>query len=179
MASATSDQQALNVSVNIIGVILDAIFDGENPLEGNFGPINYNLLSGTVGFGAALGQSFALNDLGLSPTLLVGTSQTPETLNFGTPLVIDNASSLGLSGGALPISLGLTPDATLNNTTSIVPGVTAGITVGQLSVSLPPFPSISGSLFSASATFPIASIPVSNNTFTANFTPQTLQTSIA
>jgi hypothetical protein len=165
---------ALGLSVDVVAVILDAIF-GDDPLKGSFGPINYDLLSGNIGVGAALGQQFNLNDLGLTPTLLVGTSNTPEALSFGTPLVIDNASSLGLSGGALPISLSLTPDATLQNITSIVPEVTASLTVGQISV-----PHVtSGSLFSASTTIPIANVPVYNNTFGVNFNSQTLNTSIA
>ena len=121
-----------------------------------------------------LGQDFTLNDLGLTPVLDVGTTATPETLNFGTPTVIDNVSSLGLSGGAAPISLSLTPDATLQNITSIVPQFLASLTLGKVSAGPLHF-----TLFKTSATVNLARIPVYNTTFAANFQPQTLHTTVA
>jgi hypothetical protein len=82
---------------------------------------------------------------------------------------------LGLSGGSVPLSLSLTPDATLQNITSIVPEFLASLTVGKFSAK------ILGSVTLAhlSTTVPLGTIPVYNTTFAANFQPQTLHPTVS
>jgi hypothetical protein len=176
ITSSGTSGPALGLTADLVALLGEALDIPPQLISGSFAKvIKYDLLSANVGFGVGLGQDFTLNDLGLTPVLDVGTSATPETLNFGTPTVIDNVSSLGLSGGAAPLSLSLTPDATLQNTTSIVPQFLASLTIGKVSV-----PAVFHfTLFKTSATVNLAKIPVYNTTFAANFQSQTLNTTVA
>jgi hypothetical protein len=173
-ASGTS-QTALSVTVDLVALALDALGVPQEVIEGDIaGIINYNLLAGNVGLGAALGQNFSLNATGLHGVLDVGSAATPESINFGSPTIIDNVSSLGLSpDGSIPLSLSLSPDAMLQNITSIIPQFLASLTVGKISAG-----PLSFTLAKLSTTVNLATIPVYNNTFAANFQSQTVATSI-
>jgi len=175
LSSSGTSQTALGVTVDLVALALDALGIPQNVIKGDIaGIINYDLLSGNVGFGAALGQSFNLDATGLSAVLDVGTSNTPEAFTFGSPTYIDNISSLGLNpNGTIPLSLNLTPSATLQNITSIVPQFLASLTVGKISAG-----PVSATLAHLSTAVPLAHIPVYNNTFAANFQSQAASTSV-
>jgi hypothetical protein len=161
MSSGTSGP-ALSASVDLVSLALAALGIPPEAVKGSIGPLNYDLLSATLGFGIALNQNFNLSDLGLNATLLVGTSQTPEPL--GAP--IQSVSSLGLNpDGTIPLSLSLSVNnPTLQNVTSIVPEALASLTIGKFSAF-----GHGGSLFSKSLTQPLATINVFNTTFPVNF----------
>jgi hypothetical protein len=171
MSSGTSGP-ALSASVDVVALALAALGIPPEAVKGSIGPVNYDLLSATLGFGIALNQSFDLKDLGLNPTLLVGTSHTPEPL--GAP--IQNVSSLGLNpDGSIPLSLGLTVNnPTLQNVTSIVPEALASLTIGKFSAF-----GTGVSLFSKSLTQPLATINVYKTSFPVNFPGVTQQTTVA
>jgi hypothetical protein len=176
ISSSGTSQTALGVTVDLVALALDALGIPQEIIKGDIeGIINYDLLAGNVGFGAALGQSFNLDATGLNGVLDVGTSNTAEGFSFGSPTIIDNISSLGLNpDGSIPLSLDLTPNATLQNITSIVPQFLASLTVGKISAG-----PLSFTLAKLSTAVNLATIPVYNNTFAANFQSQAVSTSVA
>ena len=107
-----------------------------------------------------------LSVLGLTPTLLVGTTQTPEPLD--KPIL--NVSNLGLNNdGSVPISLMLTPtDPTLQNITSLAGNLHFDVTVLKLD-DLP-------AVFDGPINIPLGSVPLFNPApFPVAFQPQTQQ----
>jgi hypothetical protein len=132
-ASKTS-VRALQLDIDPIAVISDIVL-GKDPFKGSTSltiakvPIysfSYTLLKGTVAPGVDLKQAFSLFDNGLTPTLTT-TNGTPVSLNFGTPTIIDNASTLDTGPGTIGFNLGLTPDTSLENDTSLEFQLTLGL----------------------------------------------------
>jgi hypothetical protein len=154
--SVTSSNQAnaFSIGVDVVQVLLEALI-GSDPLKGSFAGIGFTLLGGKLSAALGLKQTFTLSDLGISPTLLVGTSQTPES--FNTP--IPNVSSLGLNAdGSIPLALSFTlNDPTLKNQTGISATGGAGLTIGKISGI--------GTLAHPHVTIPIGSIPIFSSSF--------------
>ena len=175
VSSSGTSQTALGVTVDLVALALDALDIPQSVIKGDIaGIINYDLLAGNIGFGAALGQSFNLAASGLGGVLDVGSSNTAESFSFGSPTIINNVSSLGLNpDGSIPLSLDLSANATLQNITSIVPQFLASLTVGKISAG-----PLSFTLAHLSTTVNLATIPVYNNTFAANFLGQNVSTSV-
>jgi len=173
--------QALGASIDVIDAILTALF-GSDPLKGDLdGFGSYDLLSANLNAGLDLQQQFDLTNTGLTAQLLVGTSQTPETLNLnGTSPPIQNVSSLGLNpDGTIPLALQLTVDnPQLQNLTNVVPTAGASLTIGKVNLSALGT-SISGTLFKTGITVPLGSLNIFQNTFPAAFQSQTVQTNVA
>jgi hypothetical protein len=154
--SVTSSNQAtaFSIGVDVVQVLLEALI-GSDPLKGSVAGIGYTLLGGKLSAALGLKQTFTLSDLGITPTLLVGTSQTPES--FNTP--IQNVSSLGLNpDGSIPLALNFTlNDPTLKNQTDISATGGAGLTIGKISGI--------GTLAHPHVTIPIGSIPIFSSSF--------------
>jgi hypothetical protein len=147
----------LNMDVDFAAAQLFPLFE---PIEAVLDPDptsedNFELLDLDVNGGANFLQKFVLNALGLGGTLTFenGTSQAFVP---GRDIVIRNASSLegADANNTIDFGLSLTPDVTLQNTTSI--GFNVG---GQLGL-LTNIPVIDDSLFDEAITIPIASIPI-------------------
>src|SRR5262249_43564168 len=106
--TAAAMKQGLGLSVDALGLILEAIL-GKDPLKGSVpGLGTYDIASATLKAGLDLKQSFDLTDAGISADLLVGTNQVDVgALNFGgAPTVIQNVASDGLNGdGSVPLAL--------------------------------------------------------------------------
>jgi hypothetical protein len=176
--SSSKMAQGLGLSIDVVEAILDA-FIGTDPLKGDLdGFGSYDLLSANLKAGLNLQQQFDLTNTGLTAQLLVGTSQTPETLNLnGTSAPIQNVSSLGLNpDGTIPLALqltltgagaGNTPE--LQNITNVVPTAGASLTIGKVSLF-----GLSGTLFNTSITVPLGSFNIFQNTFPAAFQQQTV-----
>jgi hypothetical protein len=90
-----------------------------------------DLLDLAMTTGLHLVQKFDLNSSGLTPVLLVDGTPEPISLD-GTPLTIPNASSLGST--PFVINLGLVPQATLTNNTSIGANMNVSITALQATI---------------------------------------------
>jgi hypothetical protein len=131
---------------------IEAVLDPDPLAEDNF-----ELLDLDVSGGANFLQKFALEALGLRGTLTFedGTTRGPFVLGDILP-VIRNASNLdgGDPGTLLNFALSLSPDARLNNETSI------GLNIGGRLGLLKNIPILDDTLFNAGVSVPIASIPV-------------------
>jgi len=138
---------------------IEAVLDPD-PLD----PNNFEILDLDVNGGANFLQKFVLNSLGLDGTLTFENGHQ-ETFQQNIP-IIHNASTLDGpdAGSAIDFSLSLTPDVTLENTTSIG--------FGQLGL-LKNIPVIDETLFNKGITIPIASIPLdTTNPFDLHFNNQ-------
>jgi hypothetical protein len=167
--TSSNEATAFNVGVDVVQVLLEALI-GDDPLKGTVSGIGYTLLGGKLSAALGLKQTFSLSDLGITPTLLVGTSQTPE--NFDAP--IQNVSSLGLNAdGSVPLALSFTLDnPTLKNQSDVAVSGGAGLTIGKISGI--------GTLAHPHVTIPIGSIPVFSSTFNVGgFQPQTGHVNVA
>ena len=159
-ASGTSNN-FFSLGVDPIALGFDAL-GIPDPFNFEFGPIGLSLLAANIGVGVSFGQTFDLNG-SLPSATLTPQGGTPQTLNFNRgPLILDNAPN--------QFSLSLTPDATLENNTSLVPTFNAGISalsasVGALSI---------GPLFSVSTSVPLAHFSFFNSTFPVAFGSQTV-----
>jgi hypothetical protein len=158
ITSVNTSNPIVAANIDLIALLLAAF--GLPPNLLNFDSID--ILSLEAGLSASLKQQFDLSVLGLTPTLLVGTTQTPEPLD--TP--IQNVSSLGLDNGSVPLSLMLTPtDPTLQNITSLAGSLGFEPTVLKFD-GLP-------AIFSTHIDIPLGSLPLYKNTFPVAFQPQT------
>jgi hypothetical protein len=147
--------------------------------------VQVTLISGSLGAGLDMSQAFNLNASGLTTpgqssaelTLGSGSSATTVPFTFGTPITLANASNFAASNGSIPVSLNLTPTATLENNTGLVPELIAGLNL--LSASIDHISA--GPLFSLSTHIPIKSLDLSvyNKTFPVNFSSASLKTSVA
>jgi hypothetical protein len=162
----------VNLSGDLIAMASDLIFDTDVtdlPLDGVG---NIDLLDLIVGIGLDVVQKFDLNSSGLTPALMLEDG-TVEPLTFGAPLTIQNASSHDANhDGNIGFSVGLVPNATLTNKTSLGVSANASITALALSVShIGSFTAFKGSTTIQLGTLP----PIYNNTFSLNgFTPKTV-----
>jgi hypothetical protein len=175
--SASGSKPAVNVSLDAVDLVLTAIF-GDDPLKGTLIPdiLKYDLLSANLGVGLNLEQEFNLSDSGLNATLSAGTgNQLIPGFDVNGTTLIQNVSSLGLSGGAVPLSLDFAlNNPTLQNHTNLVPAFTGSLTVGQISI--PPI-KFTTAVFKTNFNVPLAHIPVpGSTTFPAAFAPQTINT---
>jgi hypothetical protein len=130
---------------------IEAVLDPD-PLD----PDNFEILDLDVSGGANFLQNFVLEALGIGGTLTFENGDQKTFLPGQDIPIIPNASSLDGpdEGTTIEVALSLTPDVTLQNTTSI--GFNIG---GQLGL-LKNIPVIDETLFNKGITIPIASIPI-------------------
>lgn len=158
-----------NDMVNFTGDILDiaSALIGGGSFNDDFFDKDGNQWADLLDLGMSIGlnlvQKFDLNSSGLTPALLVDGHPEPLSLD-GTPLTIANASSLGST--PFDLSLGLVPQATLTNKTSIGANMNVSITAGQVSFG------ILGSLTALKTTslnIPLGTLPpIYSNSFGLN-----------
>lgn len=177
-ANGTSNP-IFSVNIDPIAVVADALI-GSDPFKGTLASIDllfgsakitYTLAAGTVEPTLNLKQVFSLNDAGLAPTL-TDNGNPVSSFNFGAPTVIQNAPSSN------SFSLGLTPDTTLSNETSLLAQLILGLTLLKASatatvIGFSTSTSI-GPLFHPHTTLNLGSVPVYKNTFPVNFGSQTV-----
>jgi len=159
VTSVNTSNPIVDTNIDLLALLLAAF---GLPDIFHIGPLD--ILSLDAGLSASLKQQFDLSVLGLTPTLLVGTTQTPEPVDKP----IANVSSLGLNNdGSVPISLMLTPtDPTLQNITSLAGNLHFDVTVLKLD-DLP-------AVFDAPINIPLGSVPLFNPPpFPVAFQPQT------
>jgi hypothetical protein len=173
--TAANMAQGLGLSVDALGLILQAILD-KDPLKGSVAGLGtYDIASALLKAGLDLKQSFDLTDAGVSADLLVGTNQVDVgPLNFGgTPTEVQNVANDGLNGdGSVPLALKLTLDnPQLLNNTSLVPTAGASLTLGKVNLSLLGT-HIGGTLFKTGITVPLGSFKVFGTQFPAAFASQ-------
>jgi hypothetical protein len=159
VTSVNTSNPIVDTNIDLLALLLAAF---GLPDIFHIGPLD--ILSLEAGLSASLKQQFDLSVLGLTPTLLVGTTQTPEPVDKP----IANVSSLGLNNdGSVPISLMLTPtDPTLQNITSLAGNLHFDVTVLKLD-DLP-------AVFDAPINIPLGSVPLFNPPpFPVAFQPQT------
>jgi Bacterial Ig domain len=148
--------------------------------------VQVTLLSGSLGAGLDMSQAFNLNASDLTTpgqssadlTLGSGSGATTVPFTFGTPITVTDASNFAASNGSIPVSLDLTPDATLENNTGLVPEFIAGLNL--LSASIDALHLSVGPAFSLSTHIPIKSLDLSvyNKTFPVAFSSENLKSSI-
>jgi len=159
VTSVNTSNPIVDTNIDLLALLLAAF---GLPDIFHIGPLD--ILSLDAGLSASLKQQFDLSVLGLTPTLLVGTTQTPEPVDKP----IANVSSLGLNNdGSVPISLMLTPtDPTLQNITSLAGNLHFDVTVLKLD-DLP-------AVFDKGIDIPLGSVPLFNPPpFPVAFQPQT------
>jgi hypothetical protein len=168
--------------------VVSDILLGSDPFKGSgsvdvvLGSLSYTytLAAGTVEPGIDLAQSFTLRDLGLTPTLTT-EGGTPESLTFGTPSIIPDASTLDANhDGSVNFALGLTPNTTLENDTGLAGQVVLGLTLLKASGSVTALgvnvaSGTVGPLFHPTTTIHLGTTPpIYKNTFAVAFQPQTV-----
>jgi hypothetical protein len=159
VTSVNTSNPIVDTNIDLLALLLAAF---GLPDIFHIGPLD--ILSLDAGLSASLKQQFDLSVLGLTPTLLVGTTQTPEPVDKP----IANVSSLGLNNdGSVPISLMLTPtDPTLQNITSLAGNLHFDVTVLKLD-DLP-------AVFDKPIDIPLGSLPLFDPPpFPVAFQPQT------
>jgi hypothetical protein len=159
VTSVNTSNPIVDTNIDLLALLLAAF---GLPDIFHIGPLD--ILSLDAGLSASLKQQFDLSVLGLTPTLLVGTTQTPEPVDKP----IANVSSLGLNNdGSVPISLMLAPtDPTLQNITSLAGNLHFDVTVLKLD-DLP-------AVFDKGIDIPLGSVPLFNPPpFPVAFQPQT------
>jgi hypothetical protein len=177
-SSAGTSNPIADFKLDLVALALAALGINPDPLDFSVAGLTVDLLSLDAGFGIDTQQQLNLNAIGLDPMLTVGTGATAqmEPLNFnGAPTVIHDVSSLGLTNGAVPLSLALTPqDPTLQNITSLGGKLDFGLTVGKFD-----FHGIGGALFDQTVNIPLGNVPIYKNTFAVNFQSQTEHVNVA
>ena len=160
----------VNADINPITVLADLLNHGINPLQGTFldGHINYTLLQATVAPGIDLKEAFSLSASLPTATLTGGSVNDP--LTFGTPLVIDNASS---QNPGLSFNLSLTPDATLENAISLAGQLVLGLQALAGNITVPGEAKSFGPLVTKSTTINLGATPsLYTKTFAVAFQSQ-------
>jgi len=144
---------------------IEAVLDPDPTSETNF-----ELFDLDINAGANLLQNFVLDALKLDGTLIFENDQTFD-FKVGDDLpIIRDASSLDGpdSNDTIDFALVMTPDATLDNETSV------GLTVGGRLGLLKNIPVIDDSVFDEPLRIPVASIPVyDTDPFKLNLNTQT------
>ena len=134
------------------------LIDEQGPPESK---LTLDILDVFLGVAINLVQNFDLNFSGLVPKTLSIDGKSVSGLSLGTPLTIQNASSLGPT--PFNINLGLAPQTvTLTNDTSLGASMTASITAGVFGYkSLGPI-----TAFKTSFNIPIGTLPpIYSNSF--------------
>jgi VCBS repeat-containing protein len=125
MANLTGD--LVELAKGLFGSFPLQLIDEMGPPESK---VTTDILDVFLGIGSNLIQKFDLNSSGLVPALVLEDG-TAEPLMFGVPLTILNASSHDQNqDGKIGMSLGLVPQATLTNNTSVGASMNASITAG-------------------------------------------------
>lgn len=166
--ASSNNFMQLNLDVDAAAAFYFPLFE---PIEAVLDPdptseTNFELLDLDINAGANLLQKFVLNALKLDGHM---TFENGDVLNFkvGDDIpIIRNASSLDGpdANHTIDFSLAMTPDATLDNETSV------GLNVGGRLGLLKNIPVIDKSLFDEGLTIPVASIPVyDTDPFKLNF----------
>lgn len=167
------------VNIDPIAVVLDAIL-GNDPLKGSVGSLplqlSYTILAATLAPGIDMQQAFTLNASGLTPTLQSGNGSTVP-FSFGSPTIIDNPTSTNFS-------LGLTPDTTLSNDTSLGGQLVVGLRAlkATVTIGVPGLTTTAsvGPLIHVKTTFgPVTIASLYKNTFPVAFSPQNVNFSVA
>ncbi len=147
-------------------------------ITGASGELRLELLDLDLFAGANFLQSFALNVNALSVDLTF-ENNVSQVVNFGQGVLVSNASSFDLDNdGLIEFTANLTPDADFNNKTDLGfnLGYTFDLLKGGYSVNILGIESSDsfGPVLRLSETFPIAQVPILNNTFDLNFASQSL-----
>ncbi|MCC8977397.1 Ig-like domain-containing protein [Bradyrhizobium acaciae] len=154
----------VNLSGDLVAIASNILL-GSDVTDINVGPLSIDVLDLILGIGLNVVQKFDLNSSGLVPALVLEDG-TVESLSFGTPLTIPNASTHDLNhDGKIDLNLGLVPAATLTNNTSLGATMNASITALALSVShIGSFTAFKAGTTVQLGTFP----PIYNKTFALN-----------
>jgi len=124
----------VNLSGDLIAMASNLIF-GTDVTDIDFGVGSIDILDLILGVGLNVVQKFDLSSSGLMPTLFLEDG-TFEPLMPGLPLTVPNASIHDTNqDGHIDLSLGLVPQATLTNNSSIGADLNASITALAISVS--------------------------------------------
>jgi hypothetical protein len=185
ISSSGTSNPVFSLTVDPIAIAF-AAFGLPDPFSVKIAGINVSLLSASVGAGLDFTQAFNLNASGLttpgqaSPELTLGNGAGTTTVpfSFGTPVIIQDASSHGTNpDGSIPVALGLTPDATLENKTGLVPALEFGINLLSASIDHLQL----GPLFSLSTNIPIHGLNLTfyDSTFPVSFSSTNIKTSVA
>ena len=181
ITSDGNSQPIFQVNIDPIAVVLDAIL-GDDPLKGSVGSVppvqlSYTILAATLAPGVDLNQSFELDAGGLSPILKNGNGSVIP-FSFGTPTILDDPSSTSFN-------LGLTPDTTLSNDTSLAGQLVVGLRALKASITVgltPPLTTSTsvGPLIHAKTTFgPAPFAKLYTNTFPVAFQQQNVNFSVS
>jgi len=165
----------INLSGDLIAMASDLIFGSDVTDLSIGGVIDIDILDLIVGIGLNVVQKFDVNNTGLVPTMMLedGTLEPlPTPFGSGT-LTIPNVSTHDANhDGQIGFSIGLVPQATLTNNTSLGVTANAGITALALSVqSIGSFTAFKASTNIQLGTFP----PIFSKSFDLNgFNHQTV-----
>src|SRR5262249_6091238 len=120
----------VEIAKGILGWFPLQLIDEMGPPESKFTSDIFDVI---LGIGLDLQQSFNLNFSDLVPTLLLPDGTT-QSLTLGKPATIANASTQlgGLNpDGTVNFTVGLLPQATLTNDTSLGGNMNVTLTAGQ------------------------------------------------
>lgn len=184
ISSSNTSNPIFAVNIDPIAVIADILI-GTDPFKGGGGlnlglasiSFKYTLAAGTVEPTINLAQAFSLNDAGLSPTLT--DNGNPVSFSFGTPTIIQNAPSSNA------FDLGLTPETTLSNTTSLAGQLVLGLTLLKASATATALFGLGstsasiGPLFHPTTTLHLGSVPIYKNTFPVTFGSQAVNFTVS
>ena len=173
--SAGTSNPIFNFNLDLVALALAALGINPDPLDFSAGGLTVDLLSLNAGFNIDTQQQLNLSALGLTPTLKLEDGTVENSFAFGQQLVIPNASSHDTNhDGAIDLTLNLTPNASLQNITSLAGALGFGLTIGKFD-----FHGIDGAVFDQPINIPLGSVPLYKNTFAVNFQSQTQHITVA
>jgi Bacterial Ig domain len=173
----TSDGESnnfLTLGLDVDQTLADIFLGGVNPFDLGFdiGVIDgsLELLDLDLNGGLNILQQFSLLVNQLDATMVFEDNVTQVTLDFGTPILLPNASSLDANhDGTIAFTLQLTPDASLTNDTDL--GVNVGYDFdflkvdGHYDIGIDSGDFTLGPLFHRDGTLPIADVSIYDATF--------------
>ena len=179
-SSSGASNNFLQLNLDLDQLISDIAFDGVDPFDPpsvSVGPFyaDPDLLNIVASVGANFLQDFALS-LGKVEGTLLFEDGSSQAFTFGDNLTIANASAIDAAGnndGHVDFTFEVTPDATLNNDTSL--GFNVGGSISALSVELGyDFKIYSdsttlGPVFTAAVQIPVGSVSVYDHSFDLHF----------
>jgi hypothetical protein len=169
----------LTLGLDVDQALADIFLGGVNPFDLGFdiGVIDgsLELLDLDLNGGLNILQQFSLLVNQLDATM-VFEDGSAETLDFGTPIMLSNASNLDANhDGTIAFTLQLTPDASLTNDTDL--GVNVGYDFdlvkveGHYDIGVDSGDFTLGPLFHRDGTLPIADVSIYDATFGLAFQP--------
>lgn len=171
--SSTVRANVLGLDVSLDRILSTAV--GLPPLNGSFGPVNYNILTATAGATLDVQQSF-----GFTPNLQAALGFTaPVTMlqSDGTYGAASNSANITLAAGLNTFtfqapgvtSLGVNPVFTLNNSTSNQTSLVVGGSIAVSAGSISAFGKSVGPIFSATQSLgSLPPISLYSTSFTVN-----------